>query len=498
MGNGRQLAVQEAQRQGCDINIVLATVEAESEFINILGDNGNALGYGQVWLQWWKQQFIEAGQELGVNPPVNSLVDMQIFTLQNDEYSMAVTVKVIKIVWLGSNKDWNKFTLSYVGIGIPPDDYSRRKAIWDKYNGGNSANYYNSSGVGSSGNITGLGNLTGSAADVFTIDPTNYGIVKGSEQNKNILYGRRYRVLVSNAQGVALDVSDLRCTFSVTKTMQMQPNISELTIYNLNAETENRLIKEGNRIVIEAGYEGEQYGLIFDGDVIQPIRDKEDGVTFKLTLISMDGDRFFNQGFTNTTLLKGQTARSVVDGIMNKATNPAKFGSISTNLNDAQLTRGKVVFGLTRDYLRQIAQSQNAMFYIEDNKVNLIKMEDVPQGEIIELSPSSGLIGTPAQTEMGVNVKCLLNPQITVNKLIHIDNSLVREMQRAPVGNIGAGNTKPTTPVVRNLDGDGVYRIIKVTYKGDTRGDDWYCDCECISQAGILPSIATNPLANIR
>lgn len=497
MANGKQLAIQEAQRQNCDINIVLATVEAENEFLNRLGDSGNALGYGQVWLQWWKTQFIEAGEELGLNPPVNSLTDMQSFVLENDLYSMAVTVKVIKIIWLQSNKNWHDFTFSYVGPAIPSNDYNRRKAIWDKYNEGNASDYQGSSS--SSGNIMGLGNLAGSGADSFTIDPTNYGIVKGSEQNKNILYGRRYRVLVSNAQGVALDVSDLRCTFSVTKTMQMQPNISELTIYNLNAETENRLIKEGNRIAIEAGYEGEQYGLIFDGDVIQPIRDKEDGVTFKLTLISMDGDRFFNQGFTNTTLLKGQTARSIVDGITNKATNPAKLGSISTNLNDAQLTRGKVVFGLTRDYLRQIAQSQNAMFYIEDNKVNLIKMEDVPQGEIIELSPLSGLIGTPAQTEMGVSVKCLLNPQVAVNKLIHIDNSLVREMQRAPVmANIGAGAVKPTTQVVRNLDSDGIYRVIKVIYKGDTRGDDWGCEIEAISQSGLLPSIATNNLSNIR
>jgi hypothetical protein len=178
-------------------------------------------------------------------------------------------------------------------------------------------------------------------------------------------------VLVSNAQGTALDVSDLRCKFAVTKTVQMQPNVSELTIYNLNAETENRLIKEGNRIVIEAGYEGEQYGLIFDGDVIQPLRDKEDGVTYKLTLISMDGDRFFNNGFANTTLLKGQNARSVIENIVSKASNPAKFGSISENLNTSELTRGKVVFGLARDYLRQIALSQNATFFIEDNKVNI-------------------------------------------------------------------------------------------------------------------------------
>jgi hypothetical protein len=53
----KQLAIREAAIQQCDINIVLATIEAESEFENILGDSGNALGFGQVWYQWHKESF---------------------------------------------------------------------------------------------------------------------------------------------------------------------------------------------------------------------------------------------------------------------------------------------------------------------------------------------------------------------------------------------------------------------------------------------------------
>ena len=30
------------------------------------------------------------------------------------------------------------------------------------------------------------------------------------------------------------------------------------------------------------------------------------------------------------------------------------------------------------------------------------------------------------------------------------------------------------------LDDDGIYRIIKVEFKGDTRGNDWYADMLCI------------------
>lgn len=293
----------------------------------------------------------------------------------------------------------------------------------------------------------------------------------------DILYGRRYRVFVSNSQGVALDVSQLSCEFTIEKTMMMQPNSSELTIYNLSPSTEATIIREGNRIVIEAGYEGEQYGKIFDGDIISTVREKEDGTTYKLTLYSLDGDRFFNFGFVSFSARRGQTIRQVIQDCSSKATITSELGTIAEGLEKVQLTRGITVFGLAKDYLRQLAKSQNASFYLEDGKVNIIQPQTVESGNIIELSPRSGLIGTPSQTEFGVSARCLLNPRIKLNSLVRIDNSLIRQ-RKFEIGQI-----------VRSLDNDGQYRVIKITHTGATRGDVWYTDIETISQSGLHPSL---------
>jgi hypothetical protein len=96
------------------------------------------------------------------------------------------------------------------------------------------------------------------------------------------------------------------------------------------------------------------------------------------------------------------------------------------------------------------------------------------------LSPSSGLIGVPDQLNYGVHGKCLLNPRVKLNSLIHIDNSLIRAQQ--------ASQTAQYT-----LDNDGIYRVIKVTYIGDTRGNDWYTEFETVSQAGKIPSMLSDP-----
>jgi hypothetical protein len=470
--NWQNLAIAEAQLQGCDANIVFATVDAETSGTNILGDNGNALGYGQVWPKWHLNAFQYAAERFRLTLP-DSLSGMQQLVLSNDSFSMAVAVYVIKQVWNSSRKDFRQFSLQYVGPAIPDSDYNRRYNIWLKYQGGSSSGPYGDSNSNSSG----------SQFDV-SIPASNYGIVANSQKFGNVLYGRRYRVIVSGKNGTTLDVSQLRCTFKIQKTIMQQPNFSVIVIYNLSPDTENSIIQEGNRVVIEAGYEGEQYGLIFDGDIIQPIRDKEDGVTYKLTLNSLDGDRFLNQGFVNFSVLKGQTSRKLIESIVSKAKVPTQIGSISEGMGKSELTRGKVVFGLAKDYLRQLAQSNNASFYVEDGKVHIVRATDLPKEEIFDLAPESGLIGVPEQSENGVSFKCLLNPRIKINTLVRIDNSFIK------------AQTFQQGQVMRSLDNSGIYRVVGVTYVGDTRGDNWQTECTTVSQAGLIPGMVSAPTAN--
>ena len=89
-----------------------------------------------------------------------------------------------------------------------------------------------------------------------SIPSTNYEVVANSQKQGQILYGRRYRITVSDDKGNGFDVSQLRCTFSIVKTILMEPNTSEIIIYNLNAQTENNIELYGTRVTVEAGYEG--------------------------------------------------------------------------------------------------------------------------------------------------------------------------------------------------------------------------------------------------
>lgn len=300
---------------------------------------------------------------------------------------------------------------------------------------------------------------------------------RSKAETGNYLYGRKYRIMVFREDGTGFDVSDLHVTFEVSKSLTREANTGTVTIYNLNTETENDLMVNCNRVTIEAGYEG-LFGLIYDGDVIQGIRGVENGVDYYLTLVTMDCERFLNSGFISYTMTRGMSKRDVAKNICNVSTNPVELNSISSSFNKAKYIRGKVVFGKSRDFLDQLAATSNANFYTDSGKVNLVSANDIPENQLIYLDSSSGLIGSPQQNAEGITFQCLINPRITLYSLVNIPNYQIVEQEYSD------GNS-----LVYTLDQDQLYRIIKVDFSGDTRGQNWYVDCTATNQAGAIPQI---------
>ena len=135
-------------------------------------------------------------------------------------------------------------------------------------------------------------------------------------------------------------------------------NYAEINIYNLTNDTETEIIKEGARVIIEAGYDGfikeetesvaKQYGKIFDGDIIQYVRSREDNVDYVLTLVCLDGDSFLNNNILKTTLNSGVSQRQIVEHIASQAKTPTEVGRISPELSTQKLPRCKVFFGMPK------------------------------------------------------------------------------------------------------------------------------------------------------
>lgn len=290
-------------------------------------------------------------------------------------------------------------------------------------------------------------------------------------------FGRKYRIIVTSGT-TGIEVSDLRCKFEIQKQWAMQPNMTTLTIYNLSANTENAIIQSADGIRIEAGYDDGPYGEIFAGNIVQFVRGKEDSTSFYLKILSLDGDNFFNFGTVAFNLNKGVGLRQQTEQIVSNSTIPATIGDIDGTDGSPSLSRGKVYFGAAKDYLRDIGKTGNAIFGIEGGSVTIQSVTGTPAGGAVELNSETGLIGFPAQNDVGVNCKCLMNSQIVIGGLIKLNNASINQKE------ISLGN------FLRPLSADGVYRVITLTHRGDTRGQDWYTEIGGIAQGeSLIPGL---------
>lgn len=287
-----------------------------------------------------------------------------------------------------------------------------------------------------------------------------------------------------------LDVSNLRVVFQVNRNALYYPNQAQVTIYNLNASTENAIIQEGYRLVIEAGYPN-NYGQIFDGNVLMCNRYKQNGTDYILNMLAVDGNQFINEGYVSFTYAKGQTARTVVENIANKASNPIELGYASPVLDNYSFSKGMAVSGSIKQSLSDMAKSINGTWFVDNGKLYMIAYSDsadnLPMGkQAVELSEKTGLIGNPQQVQFGINARSLLNPKIMPYGLVHIKNELITE-QMVTLGSFSEGITTPYT-----LDPEGIFRVCSVSFTGDTRGNDWYSDIVGVNQQGDVMTMLQN------
>jgi len=108
-------------------------------------------------------------------------------------------------------------------------------------------------------------------------------------------------------------------------------------------------------------------------------------------------------------------------------------------------------------------------------------------GEAVVINAKTGMIGTPAQTNEGINAKTLLNPLIRVGGRVKLNNADIADYKINLAQPLSPANIPPSKRA------DGTYYVLVIEHSGDTRGIDWYTTLVCLS---IDPS--SNPLNSVQ
>lgn len=301
-------------------------------------------------------------------------------------------------------------------------------------------------------------------------------------------WGRKCKILVTLTDGTvvntdgsttssAIDVSPLKVVGFVEDNIQSSNNPCEITIYNLNRNTEMLLLTKASRVSIELGYENKElYGVVFNGVVTSTSRTKVNVTDSTLTIKALGDYDILACGVVATAIRRGSNFREVLEQVAVSSTPSLKVGDVPEDWGkDKKLSKGMSLAGKTRDIVSGIAKSTNCMLRISGGQINVVSLQEKPT-KAYELNYKTGLVGQPIQTNEGINFQCLINPNLKLNTWVHISNALIQET----VTDFGQ------VPYP-SLDVDGLYRIIGRRFEFDTRGNAWYIHCKAVSQTGGLP-----------
>lgn len=295
---------------------------------------------------------------------------------------------------------------------------------------------------------------------------------------------RQCTLLVSNKAGKALDLSALRIKFQVKMTGTATPNTADIRVYNISYDTAFQIQKEFTKVVLQGGYQA-NFGVVFQGNIKQVLIGRESATDTFIDIIAGDGDIAYNFAIVNRTLAAGSRP---LDQINTSAAAMSKTGEATlqapTNMPITQLPRAKVMYGSASKYMKQSGQNTKHSWSIQNGNIQFVPINGYLKGEAVVLTSKTGMIGTPNQTNIGVNIKCLMNPLIRVGGRVKIDNKSIAGYKI----NLDVPGSPANIPAP--LTADGMYYVWTISHSGDARSNDpWYTDLICINT-----SVSSNPL----
>ncbi|MCC8379884.1 hypothetical protein [Xenorhabdus sp. PB30.3] len=262
-------------------------------------------------------------------------------------------------------------------------------------------------------------------------------------------FGRQVKLIIGNTKE-SIEITNLRITFEISKTITSEPNPATIRVYNLNPSHRNLITsKTYNRVSLAVGYE--ELRVIYMGDIIEAIT-LRDGLDFIIQLTCGDGYEAYTGALVNKTLAAGATDSS----ILAEATKAMRTGNGVIDLSkDRALPRGKVLTGNARDIMHKVARNNGADWSVQDGNMTVLpKGKVLADNEGFVLSQESGMIDSPEKTDDGLSVNCLLNPVMRIGGLVRVQS------------------------IIPEYNGD--YKITELEHSGDLMGDHWATKITCI------------------
>jgi hypothetical protein len=175
------------------------------------------------------------------------------------------------------------------------------------------------------------------------------------------------------------------------------------------------LQKRKNKILIEAGNQGEELGMVFKGDIESSFPEFANApdVTFEIEAITAG---WSYQIADSPTSVDGEADAA---GLIAQFATQAGFGFVNNGVTAT--VRNTTYNGSPVQKAQQVAAEIGVELLIDDDTFT-IQPWGTPRGDAVLLNPSCGLIGYPSFTSDGISARCFFDPKLKIGGQVKIES----------------------------------------------------------------------------
>lgn len=290
-----------------------------------------------------------------------------------------------------------------------------------------------------------------------------------------LLWKRHCKLEVINDLG-SITIEDLHISFHIDMTTEHNTDKSTITIYNLNKDHRERIIRKGSSYKLYVAYgiaNPIKWGLLLHADIIKSSNrlhheyeaksspSTRHGTEWETVIELGDGTSTEHKLLKKSYHGKVDTTTIIKDAV--KAMKDVKLPSDIDSLPKASFDNGITISKSAMDAIHAMANKIGAKAVVHKKTLKFIRPAHVNSSTRIKsISAESGLIESPIKTDKGIEFKILIDPDLSVGDRIYILSP-----------SLGMNNKK-------------VWLVTKISVDGSLRENTWEMKCNAIPEKGFV------------
>lgn len=244
---------------------------------------------------------------------------------------------------------------------------------------------------------------------------------------------------------------DLKISFAVKKESSLTPAIGEVVLYNLSVDRENQIAEAGQAVRIDAGYKGNT-SIIFEGFTQRVDRDHDLSAKERKTTITLAAAKVAKKNLNGVSTFSFDGDRSIREIVRRLVTDIGlTVDDIALAVIPDESISTYSVSDESAAALTRLLEPRQIYWYEDDGAARFnLPGKAEPIGLLYQLSPATGLIGSPSITERGVKTRSTLNPKIRLGDRVEVDSAVIT----------------------------GTFKVITLLHSGDNWRGDFFTETE--------------------